>query len=46
MKMQFNFEAFLASLMIMLKGMIGVFVVIGIILLCTLVLNKVFKGKD
>ena len=44
--MSINVPAFLESLLIMLKGMIGVFVVIGIILLCTLVLNKVFKGKD
>ena len=38
-------DQFLASLLIMLKGMVGIFVVIGIIFLSTLVLNSVFKGK-
>ncbi len=43
--MEINIAQFLASLLIMLKGMVGIFVVIGIIFLSTLVLNKVFKGK-
>jgi hypothetical protein len=43
--MEINVAQFLASLLIMLKGMVGIFVVIGIIFLSTLVLNKVFKGK-
>ncbi len=43
--MEINVSQFLASLLIMLKGMVGIFVVIGIIFLSTLVLNKVFKGK-
>jgi len=41
--MTINVEAFLSSLVIMLKGMISVFAVIGIILLCTLALNHFFK---
>ena len=40
-----NLPAFYDSLLIMLKGMIGIFVVIAIILLSTLALNKIFKGK-
>ena len=44
--MSINFPAFLQSLTYMLEGMVGVFAVIGIILLCTLGLNAVFKGKD
>lgn len=43
--MEINVAQFLASLLIMLKGMVGIFVVIGIIFLSTLVLNIVFKGK-
>lgn len=43
--MVINVDQFLASLLIMLKGMVGIFVVIGIIFLSTLVLNSVFKGK-
>ena len=43
--MEINVAQFLASLLIMLKGMVGIFVVIGIIFLSTLVLNTVFKGK-
>lgn len=31
------------SLPILVKGMLGIFVVIGIILLCTMALNAVFK---
>ncbi len=31
------------SLPILAKGMLGIFVVIGIILLCTMALNAVFK---
>ena len=36
-------DNFLISLPILLKGMLGIFVVIGIILLCTMALNAVFK---
>ncbi len=45
MNMEINVAQFLASLVIMLKGMVGIFVVIGIIFLSTLILNKVFVGK-
>lgn len=43
--MEISVTNFLASLVIMFKGMIGIFVVIGIIFLATLILNKVFVGK-
>lgn len=42
--MEINVVQFLASLVIMLKGMIGIFAVIGVIFLSTVILNKVFKA--
>jgi Na+-transporting methylmalonyl-CoA/oxaloacetate decarboxylase gamma subunit len=44
--MGINVQAFLESLVIMAKGMAGVFGVILIILLCTLLLQRVFRNKD
>jgi len=42
--MTFNVKDFVEiSLPILAKGMIGIFFVIGIILLCTFLLNAVFK---
>lgn len=41
--MNINVGAFMESLPILVKGMFGIFVVMGIILLCTFVLNAVFK---
>ena len=43
--MSINVPAFLASLLIMLKGMIGIFAVIAIIYLSTVILNNVVKGN-
>ena len=40
-----NIEAFLNSLPIMLKGMVGIFVVIIIIIICVMFLNKVTEKK-
>ena len=44
--MGINVQAFLESLVIMVKGMAGVFAVIVIILLCTLLLQRIFKGRS
>ncbi len=44
--MGINVQAFLESLIIMAKGMAGVFGVILIILGCTLLLQRLFKGKN
>ena len=41
--MNISIDNFLISLPILAKGMLGIFFVIGIILLCTLALNAVFK---
>lgn len=38
-------NAFLATLPIMLKGMAGIFIVIGIIVLCVMLLTKLFPEK-
>ena len=43
--MKLNFDAFLDSLPIMGKGMLGVFIVVGVILLSVVVLNKVCGKK-
>ena len=40
-----NFEAFLQTLPIMGKGMAGIFIVIGLIVLCTIVLGRIFPAK-
>ncbi len=36
---------FLKSLEIMLYGMVGIFIVIGVIYLCVFLLGKIFSGK-
>ena len=41
----FNPMAFVEHLKYMLSGMIAIFIVIGVIILATLVLNKIFKAK-
>ena len=41
----FNPMAFVANLKYMLSGMIAIFIVIGIIILATLLLNKIFSNK-
>ncbi len=41
----FNPMAFIENLKYMLSGMIAIFIVIGIIILCTVVLNKIFTNK-
>lgn len=40
-----NIEAFLNSLPIMLKGMVGIFAVIVVIILCVMFLNKITEKK-
>ncbi len=41
----FNPMAFVDNLKYMLSGMIAIFIVIGVIILATLLLNKLFAGK-
>ena len=41
----FNPMAFVENLKYMLSGMIAIFIVIGVIVLATLLLNKIFAGK-
>lgn len=43
--MDFNPMHFIDNLSYMLKGMIGIFVVIGVIILITVLLNKITSGK-
>ena len=43
--MQVNVEAMLASLPYMLKGMIGIFAVVLVIMLCTWLLGKLTEQK-
>ncbi|MBQ7045631.1 MAG: oxaloacetate decarboxylase [Clostridia bacterium] len=43
--MNFNPMNFITNLSYMLKGMIGIFVVIGVIILITVLLNKFTGGK-
>ncbi|MEG1560197.1 MAG: hypothetical protein RRY79_05710 [Clostridia bacterium] len=45
MNFSINLEAFLTSLSIMWKGMVGIFIVIGVIYLCIWVLGKVKSKK-
>ena len=40
-----NPMAFVENLKYMGVGMIGIFIVIGIIILCTVGLNRIFSGK-
>lgn len=44
--MNFNFELFMENLPYMGKGMLGVLIVMGAIILVTVVLNKIFPGKQ
>jgi hypothetical protein len=37
--------AFIGNLKYMLSGMIAIFIVIGVIILATIVLNKIFTSK-
>lgn len=39
------FANFTESLWIMLWGMLGIFIIIGIIFVCVLILQRVFKPK-
>ncbi len=41
----FNPMAFVENLKYMLSGMIAIFIVIGIIILITVILNKIFSKK-
>lgn len=40
-----NFENFVANLPYMGKGMIGILIVMGAIILVTVLLNKIFSAK-
>lgn len=40
-----NFENFVANLPYMGKGMIGILIVMGAIILVTILLNKIFSAK-
>lgn len=41
----FNFSSWRQTLPVMAIGMIGIFLVIGVIILCTYGLNKLFSSK-
>ncbi len=41
-----NFDNFIANLPYMGKGMLGILIVMGAIILVTILLNKVFSGKN
>ena len=43
--MQFLFSTLPQTLMMTLKGMVGIFVVIGVIMLCIWILNKITAAK-
>ena len=43
--MQFRFSTLPQTLMMTLKGMVGIFVVIGVIMLCIWILNKITAAK-
>lgn len=43
--MEINFNNFVDSLPIMGKGMLGILIVMGAIILVTITLNKIFSGK-
>ena len=45
MEITFNPMNFVNNLSYMVSGMIGIFVVIGVIIIATLILNKVTKKK-
>lgn len=40
-----NLSAFLSSLPTLLIGMIGIFIVIGVIVVCMVILEKIFSDK-
>ena len=42
---QFRPEAFIDNLKYMLSGMIAIFIVIGVIILATMLINKIFSSK-
>ena len=42
---KFEPMAFVNNLKYMLSGMIAIFIVIGVIILITMLLNKIFSGK-
>ena len=44
--MNINFNNFVENLPYMGKGMIGILIVMGAIILVTILLNKVFSNKD
>ena len=44
--MDINFNNFVDNLPYMGKGMIGILIVMGAIILVTVLLNKVFSNKD
>lgn len=41
-----NFNNFLSNLQYMGKGMLGILIVMGVIILVTILLNKVFKSGE
>lgn len=41
----FNAKNFVSNLKYMLSGMIAIFIVIGVIILCTVLINKIFSKK-
>ena len=43
--MQLNVQAFLSTLPLMAKGLVGIFMVTGVIILCVYLLNKLPEGK-
>jgi len=43
--MDFHPESFVGSLQYLFVGMISIFLVIGVIILVTMLLNKIFSGK-
>lgn len=44
--MNFNPMNFIANARYLAVGMISIFIVIGVIILVTVVLNKIFSGND
>ncbi len=44
--MSVNFAAFISSLKYLFVGMVSIFIVIGIIILVTILLNRIFSKKD
>lgn len=43
--MDFHPEAFIESLQYLFVGMISIFIVIGVIIIVTMLLNKIFSGR-